>query len=322
MGTQLSQLKQKVETLEREVKRQKRTTCVDNNFALNQFDEPSDFDVLALNVGGTHFDVLRATLTCIPGLLATKFGGEWDKSLPRDATGRFFLDEDPELFCELVRYLRDYNRSLPLEQKIFLVTPTFQNADKVDKFRFMLESFHMVQHFYPWKVYSYSVEDESITIEADPFYRYIKPRNFDSYFLLQRNTPSSQRIVAFEVQLFLLLSTKQDCSFGWKKCTIDERCPITGELVDEIYWDTVNRGISRYIAEGTAELLSSNLPDITILEHPTIRCANRGAKWYLNGELVVDLTEDIRKLDLERYEPFVQIQGEGSFRITKIELEQ
>jgi hypothetical protein len=38
---------------------------------------------------------------------------------------------------------------------------------------------------------------------------------------------------------------------------------------------------------------------------------------------VADLSDDIRRLDLpvEQYEPFVQVDGRGSFRITKVELE-
>jgi hypothetical protein len=80
--------------------------------AFNDFETPKNSDVLELNVGGTPVNVIRGTLTCIPGLLATKFKGDWDASLPRDTLGRFYVEEDPELFAVLISYLREYNRML------------------------------------------------------------------------------------------------------------------------------------------------------------------------------------------------------------------
>ncbi|CAK9027262.1 unnamed protein product [Durusdinium trenchii] len=51
-------------------------------------------DVLKLNVGGdSAFQTRRDTLTAIEGSrLSQMFGGRWDKVLPKDKSGRFFLD--------------------------------------------------------------------------------------------------------------------------------------------------------------------------------------------------------------------------------------
>ena len=108
---------------------------------LNVFDDPSDDDVLALNVGGTHLDVSRRTLTCVPSLLATKYSGDCDSSLPRDANGRFFVDEEPELFVALVNYLRDVNRVLP--SGTCAKPPSFSDADKQLRWKRLLEAIHL-----------------------------------------------------------------------------------------------------------------------------------------------------------------------------------
>jgi len=68
--------------------------------------KPAD-DVLALNVGGTKFDVLRSSLTFIEGtMLAAQFSGRWDEGLTRDTEGRFFLYANPEHFAILLDFLR------------------------------------------------------------------------------------------------------------------------------------------------------------------------------------------------------------------------
>ena len=111
---------------------------------INVFDFPSDDDVLSLNVGGTHLDVCRGTLTCMPSLLATKYSGEWDDSLIRDASGRFFVDEEPELFVSVVNYLRDVNRMLPSANGLtYAKPPSFSDSDKQLRWERLLESIHL-----------------------------------------------------------------------------------------------------------------------------------------------------------------------------------
>ena len=56
----------------------------------------ADDDIIELNVGGTHFDVLRHTLCLVDGsLLASLFSGRWEDNLKMDKNGRVFLNFDP-----------------------------------------------------------------------------------------------------------------------------------------------------------------------------------------------------------------------------------
>ncbi|CAK9076265.1 BTB/POZ domain-containing protein KCTD12 (Pfetin) (Predominantly fetal expressed T1 domain) [Durusdinium trenchii] len=72
-------------------------------------------DVLKLNVGGDNaFQTRRDTLTAIEGSrLSQMFGGRWDKVLPKDKSGRFFLDLDPQQFRALLSWLVDVKRTPP-----------------------------------------------------------------------------------------------------------------------------------------------------------------------------------------------------------------
>ncbi|KAL7573076.1 hypothetical protein ACA910_018762 [Epithemia clementina (nom. ined.)] len=65
-------------------------------------------DVLHLNVGGrTDICVLRRTLTCMDNsMLAAKFSGRWDDNLEKDRHGNIFIDADPDLFLQLLSFLR------------------------------------------------------------------------------------------------------------------------------------------------------------------------------------------------------------------------
>jgi len=68
----------------------------------------SDNDVIQLNVGGqTNIAVLRNTLTQFEdSMLAAKFSGRWDDSMEKDRDGNIFVDEDPENFKMLLKFLR------------------------------------------------------------------------------------------------------------------------------------------------------------------------------------------------------------------------
>ena len=68
----------------------------------------SDNDVIQLNVGGqTNIAVLRNTLTQFEdSMLAAKFSGRWDDSMEKDRDGNIFVDEDPDNFRMLLKFLR------------------------------------------------------------------------------------------------------------------------------------------------------------------------------------------------------------------------
>ena len=135
----------------------------------NLFDVPSDTDVLSLNVGGKTMDVMRGTLTSVPGVMSKMFSGTHDKSLPRDSNGRFFLDESPILFTELIEYLRDLNRALPRDAEVRPSPPTFHDAEKQKRFLRMVDSLDMSSYFYPLQLHRYDPGDEKIHLVSKSF---------------------------------------------------------------------------------------------------------------------------------------------------------
>lgn len=99
--------------------------------------------ILSLNVGGTRLDVLRRTLTAVEGsMLAARFSGRWDDSLERDAGGRFFLDQSPDLFGRLVDALRDRHNATPAAP-----TPRPPDATQFDH-RAAYEAFVRLVHYF------------------------------------------------------------------------------------------------------------------------------------------------------------------------------
>lgn len=59
-----------------------------------------------LNVGGVSYNYRRSILTSVEGsMLEAVFSGRWEATLPRDNQGRIFIDENPVIFGEVVRYL-------------------------------------------------------------------------------------------------------------------------------------------------------------------------------------------------------------------------
>ena len=72
-----------------------------------------------INVGGTSYNCRRSILTSIEGsMLEAVFSGRWDAMLPRDSQGRIYIDENPLIFGEVIRYLHN------LEVRLYLSLPS------------------------------------------------------------------------------------------------------------------------------------------------------------------------------------------------------
>jgi hypothetical protein len=135
---------------------------------VNNFKEPGPDNVLSLNVGGTLMEVSRGTLTSIPGYLASKFSGEWDDRIPKDLNGCFFVDEDPELFRELIIYLREHNRMIPGNVLGTPDLPIFEDPKKEKRFFRMLVAFFSDQ-LIPLYIYKHDGATERNTKISDKF---------------------------------------------------------------------------------------------------------------------------------------------------------
>jgi len=73
----------------------------------------SDDDVVSINVGGTVFTSLRGTLSRFEGSrLEAVLSGRW--RVPRDESGRVFVDRSPALFPVVLAFLRDPARGVSL----------------------------------------------------------------------------------------------------------------------------------------------------------------------------------------------------------------
>lgn len=101
-------------------------------------------DVLHLNVGGdTNIAVLPRTLTQFENsMLAIKFSGRWDDSLEKDRDNNFFIDEDPQVFLQLLIYLRKCDKRK--RSDIFVPPPPASF-----EFCWLLEYYDMVFAIYP-----------------------------------------------------------------------------------------------------------------------------------------------------------------------------
>jgi hypothetical protein len=115
---------------------------------LNKYHIPSDSDIIYVNVGGSKMDVLRGTLTFFPdSLLATQFSGQWDDTFVTDNEGRFMIDEDPELFAELVNYLREQKRRVE-HGEVTTDPPMFEQSHRQEAFYRLVDSYHMTNYMY------------------------------------------------------------------------------------------------------------------------------------------------------------------------------
>ena len=103
-----------------------------------------DSDVLHLNVcGSITISVLRRTLTHFEhSMLASRFSGRWDDSLAKDEDGRYFIDQDPNVFVPLVNYLRQQDHKT---REDLVVPPPRPTAD----FCSMLEYYGLMSSVYP-----------------------------------------------------------------------------------------------------------------------------------------------------------------------------
>ena len=106
--------------------------------------DASPHDLIRLNIGGTHaVTVQRRTLTCVPGsMLASKFSGRWDDSIPKDQDGAFFIDDDYADFGPILRFLRHkakFGDEVP-------IVPPKGNDENFEK---LVEYYGLTQSMYP-----------------------------------------------------------------------------------------------------------------------------------------------------------------------------
>jgi hypothetical protein len=290
-------------------------------------------DVLHLNVGGTKMAVLRSTLTSVPGsMLASKFSGRWDDSIPRDREGNFFIDQRFSVFELMVNHLRAKVNQTPNAPS--LEPPDFTNASSeinrfgreeyqpsialtanpstVTQFEFrrMIEYYGMVHGIYPAKLSLVSGNPSSVEFTDD------LSVNASDWSTFGIEAQGHQLVIkSFEVTILKV-----------------ERAQIGFVDIDSIYIDSAN-GVGE--KQGTVALdccrsvillKGALIPiDGACKEGSTIRGEDRGNKWYIDGRLVAstDQSDDVTFIDAPNttnwYGAIPAISVNGSFTVSDVE---
>jgi hypothetical protein len=239
--------------------------------------DASPSDVLHLNVGGTKIQVLRRTLTSVPGsMLTSKFSGRWDESMERDRDGNLFIDQPFPVFELMVTYLRAKACQTPNAPP--LKSPNFNNSTvRKEDFLRMLEYYGMVLGIHPVKIELYSkisnkVEyggDLGITNSSDCW---------ASFGIVAQG--HSMVIKSFEVTIRQV----ERAQIGWRNSSYVETSEIAGGThgIGEIP-STVALDCCRSVMLLNGALIPI---DGRCKDGSTIRCEDGGNKWYVDGRLV------------------------------------
>lgn len=292
-------------------------------------------DVLRLNVAGIELIyVLRRTLTqgLEGSLLESMFSGRWDDSLEKDEDGRFFVDQQADLFVCLVNYLRNKQNETPLSKRTKSPNPS-------DIFVAMCEYYGVTFAVYPVALYAFDFkkykEDNSFSswnliTEFEKQIHHVAEIE-TTYWIQAVVGCHSRNVVAFEVVL-------DECShalIGWFQT---EEMSNHKDAKDEwsgngfgpysVALDCKQCGTVNYEKQ---ELHSLGSAAVSLKQGSHIRAEMTGkeATWYVDGKKIASekVAFDIRDTDSsystkhKRPNWKACLSIEGSFTITKVELE-
>jgi BTB/POZ domain len=276
-------------------------------------------DILSLNVGGTPITVFRRTLTQIGGsVLANNFGGRWDEKIKKDPEGRYFIDQDFNLFEPLVSYLRELSYQTDLTK--FPKSPSFQDQNLQRKFNTMVDYYGMTLGVFPISCHVF--DDENAHVADYPDIE-ITSNEKKTYCLLPKSESHGRLVNSFE----LVLGEHSTAQIGWADCESRSLVtePVSGGHVGvgyanlSIAYDAVRGGIVE--SDNFTEC-----PDVSVKEGTVIRCEDKGKVWKFDGEpkiaqesLWIPDIVTIPDMGTAGWIPCVTVKG--TFRITHIELD-
>jgi hypothetical protein len=276
-------------------------------------DEPkkaSGSDVLTLNVGGKEtVQTLRSTLTIVPGSkLAEMFSGRWDKSLPKDKDGNFFIDRMPEIFCPLLDFLRDLStETLPDWEAIPPVTPTLSNHKQESTFRRMVDGYNLTNALYNYEIYLYGRSAATchsgrlMMTHSVSVLDFVMQNDQDYFTPFRLDRPSSRlgdchrrNIQAFEISI----TAGFRGYIGW--IPRESVSPVTASklLPSETKLILVRPGVAIFMycdGDGNSEV---EILDLQYRNDCVIRCSKHAdtaeLSWHLNGAFVAVTCHDAR----------------------------
>lgn len=269
-------------------------------------------DVLHLNVGGTKMAVLRRTLTSIPGsMLASKFSGRWDESMERDRDGTFFIDQPFPVFELMVDYLRAKACQTPNAPP--LTSPNFRtitSATEADFLR-MVEYYGMVLGLYPVKIGLYVQTTTEMEYKDSLI---VNASDWSSFGIVAQG--HKLVIKSFEV----IVHKVERAQIGWSAQEIE----CCSEFVGSIGVGEIECTVALDCCRSVMLVNGNHLPiDGTCKEGSTIRCEERGKKWYIDGRLVAstDQLDNVTFIDAEMtsWLALPAISTKGSFTVSDVE---
>jgi len=133
----------------------KRKICVENTAGKEGELQvcPADTDILTLNMMGEEsVQVLRRTLTLVPGsMLAAMFSGKWH-SASCDSKGRIFLNHSPKIFRPLIEFLQAKEIELPGFERSSPSEEDFESPQLFRDFLGMVEYYGLTEAMYPIRI--------------------------------------------------------------------------------------------------------------------------------------------------------------------------
>jgi hypothetical protein len=265
-------------------------------------------DVLHLNVGGTKMAVLRRTLTSVPGsMLASKFSGRWDDSMERDREGNFFVDQPFPVFELMVNYLRAKACQTPDAPP--LKSPHLTTATSVTKADFlrMVEYYGMTLGIHPAKIELYSKTPNKVEYSDELS---VNASEWATFGIVPQG--HVLKIKSFEV----IIHQVERAQIGWWAPSIGCIDGING--VGEIA-GTVALDCCRSVMLVNGAVLPING---TCKDGSTIRCEERGKRWYIDGRLVAstDQLDNVALLDedVTNWAAVPALSTKGSFTVSDV----
>jgi hypothetical protein len=278
-------------------------------------------DVLSLNVGGTYISTLRRTLTQVEGsMLSSKFSGRWDDSIEKDAEGRFFLDQDMELFRPLVNYLRAVaSQTLTTAPP---ASPEFANAKLQKDFNRMVDYYGMTLGIFPVGVYTYDHAMKGTLVASHPDFEVISEGK-ETFWLVPQDDVHKRQIKSFEVTM----GPHTIAQIGWTD--FRQRAAalkaVIGGYQGAGYTDhTMAFDSTRFGMVVNQQF--TDVPGVTVENGTVIRCEAMELLWSFDGEMKVSNTNPplpgtvrVGSVSSTPLTPCLTVKG--SFRITNIEFD-
>jgi hypothetical protein len=243
-------------------------------------------------------------------MLASKFSGRWDESMERDREGNFFIDQPFPVFELMVNYLRAKVCQTPNAPP--LTSPDFTTITSVSKADFlrMLEYYGMTLGIYPVKIELYSKNTSKVEYSDDLS---VNASEWATFGIVPQG--HVLKIKSFEV----IIHQVKRAQIGLR-ATSTLTSSISGTNgVGEI-GGTVALDCCRSVMLVNGALYPI---DGTCKNGSTIRCEDKGKRWYIDGRLVVstDQLDNVTLLgtDVPFWAAVPTLSTKGSFTVSDVE---